>query len=92
MTDRADAIPAAPSRLALSGASRNLRHGLSPRQYAYLRALATGRAIKEVAYEFGVAEGTVKNTLVVTYTRLGVRGKVEAFVQMGWIVVPEDAS
>jgi len=67
-------------------------HGLSPRQYDYLRALATGIAYKEVAHRYGVAESTVKNTVHVATLRLGVRGKVEAFVKMGWLVVPDEPS
>lgn len=51
---------------------------LTPRQLQLLRALATGRANKELAYEMGISQATVKSYLKELYERLGVGSRAGA--------------
>lgn len=46
---------------------------LSGRERAFAEALLAGRSVKETAYEWGVSESTVRNTLARAYKKLGVR-------------------
>lgn len=47
---------------------------LSERERAFAEALLAGRSVKETAYESGVSESTVRNTLARAYKKLGVTG------------------
>jgi len=49
--------------------------GLATTERAYTLAFASGRTTKEVAYDFGVSESTVRNTLARSYKKLGVDDK-----------------
>lgn len=49
--------------------------GLAATERAYTLAFASGRSTKEVAYDFGVSESTVRNTLARSYKKLGVDDK-----------------
>jgi DNA-binding NarL/FixJ family response regulator len=51
---------------------------LSPRQLQLLRALAAGRANKELAHDLGISEATVKGYLKDLYARLGVSSRAGA--------------
>lgn len=51
---------------------------LSPRQLQLLRALAAGRGNKEVAYDLGISEATVKGYLKELYARIGVASRAGA--------------
>ncbi len=49
--------------------------GVSPTESEYLRALLTGKSIKEIAINAGVKESTVRNTLARIYKKFGVADK-----------------
>lgn len=49
--------------------------GLAATERAYTLAFASGRSTKEVAFDFGVSESTVRNTLARSYKKLGVDDK-----------------
>ncbi len=49
--------------------------GLATTERAYTLAFASGKTTKEVAYDFGVSESTVRNTLARSYKKLGVEDK-----------------
>lgn len=51
---------------------------LAPRQIQVLRALASGRANKELAHELGISEATVKGYLRELYARIGVSSRAGA--------------
>lgn len=49
--------------------------GLATTERAYTLAFASGRTTKEIAFDFGVSESTVRNTLARSYKKLGVEDK-----------------
>jgi DNA-binding CsgD family transcriptional regulator len=49
--------------------------GLSPAERAYVLALLAGKGVKATAFESGVSESTVRNTLARAYKKLGVSGR-----------------
>lgn len=51
---------------------------LTPRQLQLLRALAAGRANKELAHDLGITEATVKGYLKDLYAKLGVTSRAGA--------------
>jgi len=51
---------------------------LTPRQQQLWRLLAEGKSNKEMAYELGLSEGTVKQHLVVLYRKLEVHSRIQA--------------
>jgi len=51
---------------------------LTPRQVQLLRALAAGRANKELAHDLGISEATVKGYLKDLYAKLGVTSRAGA--------------
>jgi DNA-binding NarL/FixJ family response regulator len=51
---------------------------LSPRELAALRLLADGKANKEIAYELGISDRTVKTHLGHLFAKLGVTSRTEA--------------
>lgn len=61
-----DAPASRPQGLSLDAAA------LSEREQAFAEALLAGRSVKEMAYESGVSESTVRNTLARAYKKLGV--------------------
>lgn len=61
-----DAPVSRPQGLSLDAAA------LSEREQAFAEALLAGRSVKEMAYESGVSESTVRNTLARAYKKLGV--------------------
>lgn len=63
-----DAPASRPQGLSLDAAA------LSERERAFAEALLAGRSVKEMAYESGVSESTVRNTLARAYKKLGVAG------------------
>jgi DNA-binding CsgD family transcriptional regulator len=50
---------------------------LSEAEYHYLIDLRNGKHLKEIAFDHGVSESTVRNTLARTYKKLGVKDKSE---------------
>ncbi len=59
---------------------KELEHDLTPRELEVLRLLAKGASNKEIARQFGVSEGTVKNHVSNILTRLGFRDRTQAAV------------
>lgn len=55
----------------------NLRE-LSERDTQMLKSLAQGKSNRDIALEFSLATGSVKNRLVLLYRRIGVSDRVEA--------------
>ena len=51
---------------------------LSPAQLKVVRSIASGAQNKQIAYELGVAEPTVKSHLVAIYRKLGVSNTTQA--------------
>ncbi len=49
--------------------------GLSEAEQLYIRALVKGRSVKEVSFEFGISESTVRNTLARAYKKLAISNK-----------------
>jgi DNA-binding CsgD family transcriptional regulator len=49
--------------------------GLSETEGVYVLALISGKSIKEAAFEAGVSESTVRNTISRGYKKLGVANK-----------------
>jgi DNA-binding CsgD family transcriptional regulator len=49
--------------------------GLAATERAYTLAFASGKTTKEIAFDFGVSESTVRNTLARSYKKLGVEDK-----------------
>jgi PAS domain S-box-containing protein len=50
--------------------------GFTPRQVEILRLSTSGASAKEIGFELGIAESTVKNHLSAIYRKLGVKSKV----------------
>jgi len=50
--------------------------GFTPRQVEILRLSVSGASAKEISFELGIAESTVKNHLSAIYRKLGVKSKV----------------
>lgn len=51
---------------------------LTPREMTILQAIARGSTSKEIAYDIGIAERTVKSKLTSIYNKLGVDSRTEA--------------
>lgn len=51
---------------------------LTPREMTILQAVAHGSTSKEIAYDIGIAERTVKSKLTSIYNKLGVDSRTEA--------------
>ncbi len=64
--------------LAGSGGADDSPVQLTPRQLQLLRALAAGRANKELAHDLGISEATVKGHLKELYAKLGVTSRAGA--------------
>lgn len=55
-------------------------YGLTARQVAVLRMLASGGSNKEIARELGISPGTVKNHLNAVFTKMGAANRLQAVV------------
>jgi DNA-binding NarL/FixJ family response regulator len=53
---------------------------LSPRQHEVLTALCTGKSNKQIAYELGLSEGTVKIHVTAVFKSFGVRNRTQAVI------------
>ena len=63
-------------------------YGLTARQFAVLRMLASGGSNKEIAREMGISPGTVKNHLNAIFVKMGAANRVQA-VMMAQAVIHE---
>jgi DNA-binding NarL/FixJ family response regulator len=65
---------------------------ISTRQRQVLARMAMGRSNSEIAGDLGIAEDTVKGHIRSMYAALDVHSREEAYLIVGWLVVPEDAA
>ena len=72
--------------------ARALVDGLSRRQRQILEALAKGRLNKQIAYELGVSEATVKAHVSAILTKLNVDSRTQAVIQLGKIGAAQAAA
>ena len=63
-------------------------YGLTARQFAVLRMLASGGSNKEIARAMGISPGTVKNHLNAIFVKMGAANRVQA-VMMAQAVIHE---
>ena len=64
------------------------RTPLTPREQEVLAAARPGASVSEIAEDFALSEGTVRNHLSVAIHKLGVRNRVEAALvaeEKGWL-------
>ena len=59
---------------------REVDHGLSEKELAVLRLLASGQSNKEIARTLKYSESTVKNRLSVIFEKLGVQDRTQAVI------------
>ncbi len=70
---------AAPRRRGLDGADRSA-YGLTQRQREVLDCLRAGKSNKQIAYELGLSEGTVKIHVTAIFKSLGVKNRTQAVI------------
>ena len=63
-------------------------YGLTARQFAVLRMLASGGSNKEIAREMGISPGTVKNHLNAIFAKMGAANRTQA-VMMAQAMIHE---
>jgi DNA-binding NarL/FixJ family response regulator len=80
----ADDIPNAPAAHATAHAEDTLARlrKLTPHQYKVLTRICQGKLNKQIAYEFDVAESTVKAHVTSTFKKLGVYSRTQAALLM----------
>ncbi len=61
-----------------AGAGKAALAGLSPREREILERIASGKSNKQIAWELGIAEQTVKNYVYSLYDKLGIHDRVSA--------------
>lgn len=83
--DKETPLPAGTERPLLSLSAQ----GLSRVEAAYVRSILQGRSVKEIAYEAGVTESTVRNTLARVYKKLGVSSMVGLTALAGKVEIGE---
>ena len=55
---------------------------LTPQQYRVLQMLAEGLLNKQIAYDFGVSEATIKAHATAIFRKLGVRNRTQAVIAL----------
>lgn len=71
----------APRRRATEpGADRGGTYGLTQRQREVLDCLRAGKSNKQIAYELGLSEGTVKIHVTAIFKSLGVKNRTQAVI------------
>jgi len=63
--------------------------GLSPAQEKVLRLRGIGLTHKQVAYDLGLSEQTIKNHETAIHTLLDVTNTIAALHAVGWVHVPD---
>lgn len=58
-------------------------HKLTPRQMEVLRCLARGQSNKEIAYQLGLSQGTVKIHIAAIFKAFKVRNRTQAVIAAG---------
>ncbi|UKJ72622.1 response regulator transcription factor [Azospirillum brasilense] len=79
LTAATAASDAAPRRGRLDGADRSA-YGLTQRQREVLDCLRAGKSNKQIAYELGLSEGTVKIHVTAIFKSLGVKNRTQAVI------------
>ena len=77
--------------------ARRLRE-LTPQQFRVLQMLGEGRLNKQIAWDLGVSEATIKAHVTAVLRKLGVNNRTQAVLMAGrlavdpdGVVVPEEA-
>ncbi|WP_448205123.1 response regulator transcription factor [Azospirillum sp. sgz302134] len=70
----------APRRRAMDGMDRSSGYGLTQRQREVLDCLRAGKSNKQIAYELGLSEGTVKIHVTAIFKSLGVKNRTQAVI------------
>ncbi|WP_042695239.1 response regulator transcription factor [Azospirillum sp. B506] len=73
-------MDAAPRRRAVDLSDRNASYGLTQRQREVLECLRLGKSNKQIAYELGLSEGTVKIHVTAIFKSLGVKNRTQAVI------------
>lgn len=73
-------MDAAPRRRASEVSDRNAGYGLTQRQREVLECLRLGKSNKQIAYELGLSEGTVKIHVTAIFKSLGVKNRTQAVI------------
>jgi DNA-binding NarL/FixJ family response regulator len=73
-------VEAMPRRRGLEIADRNSSYGLTQRQREVLECLRAGKSNKQIAYELGLSEGTVKIHVTAIFKSLGVKNRTQAVI------------
>jgi len=74
------AAEVAPRRRSLDIADRSSGYGLTQRQREVLECLRAGKSNKQIAYELGLSEGTVKIHVTAIFKSLGVKNRTQAVI------------
>ncbi|CAO3423626.1 response regulator transcription factor [Azospirillum endophyticum] len=73
-------MEAAPRRRSVDVSDRNAGYGLTQRQREVLECLRLGKSNKQIAYELGLSEGTVKIHVTAIFKSLGVKNRTQAVI------------
>ena len=64
---------------------------LTPQQFRVLQMLGAGRLNKQIAYDLGVSEATIKAHVTAILRKLGVTNRTQAVLMAGKLAVDDDA-
>ena len=64
---------------------------LTPQQFRVLQMLSTGLLNKQIAYELGVSEATIKAHMTAVLRKLGVNNRTQAVLLAGKLAVDPDS-
>jgi DNA-binding NarL/FixJ family response regulator len=70
------------------GAAASAIAALTPTQGRVLAAVATGKLNKQIAFEFGVSEATIKSHLFATFKKIGVSNRTQASLLFSHLIEP----
>jgi len=73
-------MESAPRRRTVDMSDRNAGYGLTQRQREVLECLRLGKSNKQIAYELGLSEGTVKIHVTAIFKSLGVKNRTQAVI------------
>ncbi|MFP5517728.1 MAG: response regulator transcription factor [Alphaproteobacteria bacterium] len=73
-------MDASPRRRTVEVADRSAGYGLTQRQREVLECLRLGKSNKQIAYELGLSEGTVKIHVTAIFKSLGVKNRTQAVI------------
>lgn len=63
---------------------------LTPQQFRVLQMLGAGRLNKQIAYDFGVSEATIKAHVTAILRKLGVTNRTQAVLMAGKLAIDAD--